>query len=86
MGSSGVEGLRISPYGLLDSEITDISGRVSIQFIWSALHEHAGPYLLQAEDIMSCGFSDAVNISVVFVITHENITITKVIIDCDIYI
>ena len=69
--NSDAKGLHISPYGLLESEITG-----SVTF-WSA--DGFGKSG-QAEQLMSFGFSDAIKFKFdhITVITYENITIAQV--------
>ena len=66
------KGLRISAYGLLESEITSISGLVSI---WV---DGDSETTEKAEELMSCGFSDVTYLNVVNTVTYENITIAQV--------
>ena len=72
--NSDAKGLHISPYGLLESEITGISGTI---YIWNHFR---GEKSAQAEQLMSLGFSDAAGFKFdhVNVITYVNITIAQV--------
>ena len=72
--NSDAKGLQISTYGLLESEITGISGTI---YIWNHFH---GEKSAQAEQLMSLGFSDAAGFKFdyVTVITYVNMTIAQV--------
>ena len=67
-------GIYISPYGLYFSEINGISVTIT-----TSNHVDTVPSIAtQAEDIISCGFTNASDLKFVFVVNFEGIAITQV--------